>query len=60
MIVGIITGTYSSVFIASAIVVLWQSAEAARTGAAAAAGGADRAGEEVGQARPRVVARRRV
>ena len=37
MIVGIITGTYSSVFIASAIVVLWQRRTPAKTAPAVAA-----------------------
>jgi preprotein translocase subunit SecF len=40
MIVGIITGTYSSVFIASAIIVLWQKRAPAKTAPAAPAASA--------------------
>jgi len=40
MIVGIITGTYSSVFIAAAIIVLWQKRAPAKTAPAAAAAAA--------------------
>ena len=39
MIIGVITGSYSSVFIAAAIVTFWRSKGAARVAAPAAAGG---------------------
>jgi preprotein translocase subunit SecF len=51
MIVGIITGTYSSVFIAAAIVVIWQGRTPLKTAPAAPVAPA----KKYGQARPRVV-----
>jgi hypothetical protein len=58
MIVGIVTGTYSSVFIAAAIAVIWQSrVEAGQTGASAPPPG--RRNAEDRKPAPRVVHRRR-
>jgi len=53
MVVGIITGTYSTVFIAAAIVSFWRGSGPARAGAHAPASAASAAPQPAGRPKPR-------